>query len=370
MATLRKRNGRWQVQVRRQGFPIQSRSFLSKADANEWARTIERQHDRQELGPDRKALKAMTLAYLVTRYRDEVVPKKRGSAVETILMNRFLRYPICQKTLNDLTTADFAAYRDQRLSEPKHRSDKPVTPKSLKRELSPLSHMFRHAVVEWEIPVRNPLDGLKLKVTDNKRERRLLAGELDRLLEATKKGRNKLVAPIILFALETAMRRGEILSIQFRHVDLGRLSLVIPESKSGYSRVIPLTARAVAILEALRTEDAKPTDLAFPITAIALRLQWDRLTARAGIDGLNFHDLRHEAISRLFELGLTVPEVASISGHRTLAQLMRYSHASQEVVRAKLYAAQSPDKLIGVRHPQTLIVETTSVSESTVELID
>ena len=228
MATLRKRNGRWQVQVRRQGFPIQSRSFLSKADANEWARTIERQHDRHELGPDRKALKSMALSDLVIRYRDEVVPKKRGSVVETILLNRFLRYPICHRTLYELSTADFAAYRDQRLSEPKHRSDKPVTPKSLKRELSPLSHMFRHAVVEWEIPVRNPLDGLKLRVVDNKRERRLRAGELERLLEATKKGRNKLVAPIILFALETAMRRGEILSIQFRHVDFERLSLVIP----------------------------------------------------------------------------------------------------------------------------------------------
>ncbi|MHB9435694.1 MULTISPECIES: site-specific integrase [unclassified Mesorhizobium] len=311
---------------------------MSKADANEWARTIERQHDRHELGPDRKALKAMTLAALVTRYRDEVVPKKRGSVVETILLNRFLRYPICQKTLNDLTTADFAAYRDQRLKEPKHRSDKPVTPKSLKRELSPLSHMFRHAVVEWEIPVRNPLDGLKLKVIDNKRERRLQSGELERLLDATTKGRNKLVAPIILFAIETAMRRGEILSIQFRHVDFERLSLVIPESKSGYSRVIPLTPRAIAILKAVRSEDAKPADFAFPVTPVAMRLQWDRLTARAKVDGLNFHDLRHEAISRLFELGLTVPEVASISGHRTLAQLMRYSHANEWAVRMKLFA--------------------------------
>ncbi|WP_027155330.1 site-specific integrase [Mesorhizobium sp. WSM2561] len=336
MATLRKRNGKWQVQVRRHGFPVQSRSFVSKADANEWARAIERQHDRQELGPDRKTLKTITLADLVTRYRDEVVPKKKGSAVETILLNRFLRYPICQKTLYDLSTADFAAYRDQRLTEPKYRSDKPVTPKSLKRELSPLSHMFRHALVEWEIPLRNPLDGLKLRVVDNKRERRLHSGELERLLEATTKGRNKFVAPIILFALETAMRRGEMLSIQFRLVDFERHSLVIPESKSGYSRVIPLTARAVAILGAIRQADAKPNDLAFPITPIALRLQWDRLTRRAGIDGLNFHDLRHEAISRLFELGLTVPEVASISGHRTLAQLMRYSHANQEAVRAKL----------------------------------
>ncbi|MER9095911.1 site-specific integrase [Mesorhizobium sp. M0700] len=356
MATLRKRNGRWQVQVRRQGFPTQSRSFLSKADANEWARAIERQHDRHELGLDRKALRSMTLADLVTRYRDEVVPKKKGSAVETILLNRFLRHPICQKALYGLSTADFAAYRDQRLKEPKHRSDKPVTPKSLKRELSPLSHMFRHAVVEWEIPVRNPLDGLKLKVTDNKRERRLHAGELERLLEGTKRGRNKLIAPIILFALETAMRRGEILSIQFRHVDFERLSLVIPEAKSGYSRTIPLTKRAISILATVRAEDVKPTDLTFPVTPIAMRLQWDRLTKRAEIDDLNFHDLRHEAISRLFELGLTIPEVASISGHRTFAQLMRYSHASQEAVRAKLQAPKPRTRSLA-RTPESVTLQ-------------
>ncbi|MER8580025.1 hypothetical protein NKG95_15005 [Mesorhizobium sp. M1423] len=215
MATIRKRNGKWQVQVRRQGFPVQSRSFVSKADAREWARTIERQHDRQDLGPDRKTLKAITLGDLVSRYRDEVVPRKKCSCVETILLNRFLRYRICQKTLYELSAADFAGYRDQRLKEPKHRSDKPITAKSLKRELSPLSHMFRHALIEWEIPLRNPLDGLKLKVTDNKRERRLRSGELDRLLEATKRGKNRLVVPIILFALETAMRRGEILLVQF-----------------------------------------------------------------------------------------------------------------------------------------------------------
>ncbi|RWK20777.1 MAG: site-specific integrase [Mesorhizobium sp.] len=345
MATFRKRNGKWQVQIRRQGFPIQSKSFVSKADATEWARTIERQHDRQELGPDRKTLKAITLSDLVTRYRDEVVPQKKGSAIETILLNRFLRYSICQKTLYELSTADFAAYRDQRLKEPKHRSDRPVTPKSLKRELSPLSHMFRHAIVEWEIPLRNPLDGLKLKVTDNKRERRLQAGELERLLEATKKGKNRLVVPIILFALETAMRRGEILAIQFRHIDFERHSLVIPETKSGYSRVIPLTTRATTILAALRTEDTKPIALVFPVTPVALRLQWDRLTKRAGIDDLNFHDLRHEAISRLFELGLSIPEVASISGHRTPAMLFRYAHASHETVRAKL-AGASQDKLL------------------------
>lgn len=209
--------------------------------------------------------------------------------------------------------------------------------------------MFKIARVEWHVPVLNHLDDLELSVIDNKRERRLRPGEEDRLLqEAAKKDTTAIgsafVGPIIEFALETAMRRGEILAVQFKHIDFKRNALFIPVSKSGHSRTIPLTAKAV---ELLQTAFALPRGIigppspptlstkAFPLTPIALRLQWDRLTEKAEIDDLNFHDLRHEAISRFFEMGLTVPEVALISGHRTLGQLMRYSHANQEAVRAK-----------------------------------
>lgn len=138
MATFRKRNGKWQVQVRRKGFSPITKSFASKADAQEWARHIEGQADRQELGPDRRELKAITLSDLVTRYLKEVVPQKKSREIESILLTRFLRHPICRKALSDLSTSDFAAYRDQRLREVPSGRSKPITAKSLKRELSPL----------------------------------------------------------------------------------------------------------------------------------------------------------------------------------------------------------------------------------------
>lgn len=108
--------------------------------------------------------------------------------------------------------------------------------------------------------------------------------------------------------------------------NLKRRSVVIPESKNGHSRTIPL--KAIELLKGLNEMPGRVS----PIAANALRLSWVRLTERASIENLHFHDLRHEAISRLFEMGLTVPEVASISGHKDIRMLMRYAHPNQKRV--------------------------------------
>jgi hypothetical protein len=117
MATIRKRGTKWQVQIRRHGFPSIARSFSKKSDAAEWARHWEAKADRNELPANTKILDSISLGDLVQRYRNEVVPKKRGAEIETIILNAFLRDPICRKKLSALTTADFAAYRDRRLGE-------------------------------------------------------------------------------------------------------------------------------------------------------------------------------------------------------------------------------------------------------------
>lgn len=354
MASIRKHRDKYQVQIRRQGFPPLSKSFLKLSDAKEWARLMETKADRKELGPDRRALATITLASLVERYRDEILPKNKGGDVETIMLDAFLRHPICKKSLSDLSSSDFAAYRDDRLSETDDKSErcfskglarKAITAKSVKRLLSPIQHMFALAIEEWGVPLKeNPLANFKLRVIDNKRQRRLLEGERDKLLEAGKKTQNPLVMLIVRLALETAMRRGEILALRWRDIDLERRSVTIREAKNGHSRIIPLTSAAIAVLVEAKglttTEKIAKNGLIFPIAPNALLLSWNRLVGRAKIDDLHFHDLRHEAISRLFELGLTVPEVASISGHRTLGQLMRYAHANQSSIRAKLMAAE------------------------------
>jgi integrase len=135
------------------------------------------------------------------------------------------------------------------------------------------------------------------------------------------------------------MRRGEILAITTDHLDCTARSLLIPETKNGHARTVPLTNDAVALLHSYRTAAGGRS---FPVTANAFRLAWQRVKQRAGVDDLRFHDLRHEAISRFFERGLTVPEVALISGHRDARMLFRYAHANRQNILVKLEKCPLP----------------------------
>jgi integrase len=197
--------------------------------------------------------------------------------------------------------------------------------------------MFEVARDEWGLPLAdNPLGKLRLKIPPQRRERRLKEGELERLVLAAQSCRNPLILPIVLFAVATAMRRGEILGLRWEHIDQGRRTLLIPDSKNGRSRTLPLTSQAIEALDLVSVTN----ECVFPISANAFRLAWERLRARAGSHDLHFHDLRHEAISRFFERGLSVPEVALISGHRDARMLFRYTHPLRSVIIEKLGVEQ------------------------------
>lgn len=331
MATIRKRGDKWQVIVRRKGVAPLARSFTYKADADEWARHMETQADRRGLPPDPRELDRITIADVLERYRDDVVTKKRACAVETIILNAMLRQGFVHMTLADMTPSIFATYRDMRL-----RTVKPVT---INRELALIRHAFDIAVKEWDIPIpNNPLSSVRRPKIQNRRERRLYPDELDALLTACAASRNTLLRPLILFALETGMRRGELLRLRWDHILWDKRTLRIPITKNGCPRTIPISTRALSVLEELRPQRVMRADAArvFPTTEEAVKLAWHRLTVRANVDDLHFHDLRHEAVSRLFEHGLSVPEVALISGHKDARMLFRYTHPKAENIVAKL----------------------------------
>ena len=144
--------------------------------------------------------------------------------------------------------------------------------------------------------------------------------------------KNEKIKPIVLFAIETAMRRGEILSLEWRHVDLESRTAFLPETKNGDSRTVPLSEKALNILRELPLE----SDLVFATTSNSLRMAFDRALKRAELGDFRFHDLRYEATSRFFEKNLNVMEVSSITGHKDLRMLKRYTHLRAEDLALKL----------------------------------
>ena len=225
-----------------------------------------------------------------------------------------------------------ARYRDERLQK--------VTAGSVRRELTILSHLFEVSRKEWGIFVHNPVRDITLPPNNRARDRRLQDTEDEsdteesRLLVACRRCRNPYLLPIVQFALETAMRQSEIVRLRWQHVNLKRRTVFLPDTKNGESRTVPLSSVAVDVLKALpRSINGE----VFPgVTTESIKKAFIRAVRHAGIEDLHFHDLRHEATTRLFEQGLSILEVSSITGHRDLQMLRRYTHLRAEDLAKKL----------------------------------
>ena len=319
MATIRKLRDKWQAMVRRKGIAPRSKSFDKKADAEKWARDLEAQVDVAGYVPDSKLAENTTLGEILTRYRREITPTKRSAKTEAIRINAMLRRDVCHRTLALLSSADIAAYRDERLQT--------VAPATIIRELNTISHALDIAQREWGIHlVRNPAKLVRRPSAPKGRTRRLEGDEEVKLLAAADKGRNPWMKPLIILAVETGMRRGEILGLRWEHVDLERRIVHLPITKNGDSRDVPLSTRAMETLTGLMQQPNRDAERVLPVSADAVRLAWEHLRQRAGVGDLHIHDLRHEAVSRLFEKGLDIMEVSTISGPKTLTMLKRYTH--------------------------------------------
>lgn len=325
MATIRKRGASWQVQVRRQGLPPLTRTFRARTAANLWARQQETDIDRGDLPQGPRTLRTHMLRSLLERYRETVTPQKRGASQEAYKLKVILKHPIADLPLDRLTPSQIARYRDDRLAR--------VAGDTVQRELAVLQHCLQLARDEWGIALpRNPVQAIKLPSCGRARERRVTAEELRSLIAVAEKGRCRYLAPMIHVAVATGIRRGELLHIRWIDLNPATRTVRLQWTKNGRARLVPLSSQALAALSSMPRVDER----IFPVTPNAFRLAWERLKRRASVSGLRFHDLRHEAISRLFEKGLSVPEVAMISGHRDLRMLFRYTHPKPDLVAAKL----------------------------------
>ena len=208
-----------------------------------------------------------------------------------------------------------------------------VGPKALVVYLGLLRHLFTIARKEWGMEsLGNSVEMVRKPKLLQSRARRLEDGQESRIIEAARAYGGE-IGPIIAWAIETAMRRGEIAAMRWGHLDKKARVLLIPETKTGTPRRVPLSSRALGVLDALprRIDGA-----VWSMRADSISQAFERVCKAAGIEGLTFHDLRHEATSRLFEKGLNPMEVAAITGHKTLQMLKRYTHLRAEDLVGRL----------------------------------
>ena len=324
MATIRKKRDKWCVEIRRSFHKHISKTFISKQDAQRWARETERMIEIGQFVDTTEANKT-TLKTLLERYEREVSSKKRTGSDKYLIRN-IMRHDLVNKVLSHVSSSDIAEFRDKRLET--------VSGSSVNRELSIISDCINKAITEWKCFIKeNPVKvGLRCKENPS-RTRRLMSGEYEKLMGSCKKNR-AFWCPIIDFAIHSAMRRGELLSITWDMVDMNRKYITLPPeiTKTNKSRNVPLQPHAINILKSIpRSLNGR----VFPIGIKNFERSWTAICKRAGIVGLRWHDLKRESISRLFEKGLSVSEVQLFCGN-SLTTLGVYTEHDSTTLAEKL----------------------------------
>ena len=316
MASFRQRSSKWQARIKRDGFPDQVKSFESKAEAERWARSVESEMDQGGYTSPAGAQKT-TLGALIQRYITEVLPTMKGAHEDAIRLRAICRRPICKNSIAALTPAKVAEYRDLRLTE--------VAAGTVVRELAYLSSIINHGRREWGIHANNPVALVRKPTQPKGRDRVLTSTERDCLLaELQPTGRrNVWMLSVVILALETAMRRSELLALRWRDINLDRRTATLHMTKNGESRIVPLSTTAIQTLTSMPRSICGAV---FPITYCALAANFDKAVERANLPDLHFHDLRHTAITQMANKLPNLIELAAVSGHKSLKMLQRYYH--------------------------------------------
>ncbi|WP_433704193.1 tyrosine-type recombinase/integrase [Paraburkholderia sacchari] len=351
MATFTKRGDlQWQAKIRRKGYPQQSKTFDTKADAEKWARSIEGDMDRGRFVSSAEA-ESTTFTEALDRYESEIASNKRGATQEKSIIRQLRDSWLAKRPLAGIRRADIAKLRDEWCTT--------YSPATVVRRLAVISHLFTIARKEWGLEsLSNPVELVRKPTIKNERTRRISSIErdgergasTDELAYVKAASASAFLPALIDIAVETAMRRGELISLGPAQVDLTKRVARLSMTKNGSSRDVPLSSKAIAIFKELANDDRQ---LFFPLRADAVTRAFERAVARArrtyeedcsnkgvGADpkflvDLCFHDLRHEATSRLAEK-FPLHELAKITGHRDTKMLMRYYHPRAEDLAKKL----------------------------------
>jgi len=343
MASITDRGSSYQVEIRRKDSPKVSKCFKSLSDAKAWARQVEADMDRGNSPIARvRGSITPTLAQALDRYLEEVVVHKKSARQESSIIRQWQRGRYANKPLASITALDLAGYRDGALATGQ-------APATVVRYLAVLSHVFTVATKEWGFHLDNPVLKIKKPRVSNARARRPMSQELVAVLAHIK---SQEIRVFIQLAAETAMRRSELYGLSWERVDLQSQLVHLADTKNGDSRTVVISSRAVKLFQSLPSSDTgavfafthKDTPTKAFIRAVkAARLlheqecRWRGEETKPGyLQDLRLHDMRHEATSSLFEKGLAAIEVASITGHKSLAMLSRYTHLANSHLIGKL----------------------------------
>ncbi len=304
------------------------------------------------------------------KYRTQVSILKKGYAQERYRIERLMAAPMALgRTVRSITSVDIASHRDMRLAEMNPRTGKLLSPATVRLELCLLSNFFDICRIEWGYCDGNPVANVRKPKPAPGRDRRLTPREERLILRYAHAHPNHDLYSIVVIALETAMRQGEILKLRWEHVNLKSRVAHLPETKNGSKRDVPLSIRA---RDAFTRLGVQPKGPVFRYTSAGLKSTWKFMLQKLNIENLHFHDLRHEAVSRLFELGtMDMMEIAAISGHKSLAMLKRYTHLKAQRLVRKLEGQKHKGRQAVLDHlipyPAMLIQQPDAV---TVRLLD
>jgi len=315
MASIREKNGSYEVRVWLKGRTI-SKTFPDIKSGKRWALSLET--GLVEPDPVKPLSGAqLTLILAAKRYHDETKAQKKGVRQERERIVLLEREAWAQKMLDEVRADDLKAYRNARLAQGRSSS-------TVRLMLCMVSAVYRYAQEEWGYQGLNPCKAVKLPKPPAARHRRLGQGEEERLLAALSTCRNPMMVRAAILAIETGMRRSELLRLRWCDVDMARQLAFLPETKNGHVRWVPLSERALAQLQ---EPSPNPQDPVVPISQSLLTQAFGHALKRAGIEDLRWHDLRHEALSRwAHKLNGDVFKLSLVSGHRTIQMAQRYVH--------------------------------------------
>ncbi|MCX2694088.1 site-specific integrase [Pseudomonas sp. DCB_CB] len=346
MATIVKTPaGTWKAVIRKTGWPTNAKTFRTKRDAEDWSRRTEDEMVRgvyiQRSGSER-----MTLEIALKRYLTDITPTKKPTTQRgEISKAKKLTEHLGKYSLAALSAETIANYRDKRLNEPGRAGT--TSNNTVRLELALLSHVFTVAIQEWGLGLTfNPVLNIRKPSPGEGRNRRLSPDEERRLFAEVNRHSNPMLGWIVGIALETGMRSGEIASLRRPQVDIERRIVRLVDTKNDGQRTVPLSKRATALFKAAMMNTARPSDCNLVFFGepgkdgkrrpYAFTKIWGLLVKKLQLSDFRFHDLRHEAVSRLVEGGLSDQEVSSISGHKSMQMLKRYTHLRSEDLVARL----------------------------------